>query len=206
MRGKMMNTKAYVSLVLVALVGGIVGGALWSHFLQAREAVAESTDRRKIISAHEFRVVDENGNVLGVLGQYAGNGELSFGRRADPYSVHLDKMGLFCKRDEWSSRFYGYGFFVYQGEKKVPMLSIHAGPEGEYPKILFTDRSYKPRLLLTLHESGAPYVELRDGLFSPRVVLGYTELRDIGTKSSVARDVSSLVLLDRESNVIWSAP
>ena len=201
-----MDKKNYVLLMLVALVGGALGGALWSHFLQEREAVAESTGRRKIISAHEFRVVDEKGNVLGVLGQDGGIGELSFGRRGDPHSVHLDRMGLFCKRDQWSSRFYGYGFFVYHGEKKVPMLSVHAGPEGEYPKILFTDRSYKPRLLLTLHESGAPYVELRDGLFSPRVVLGYTELRDIGTKSSVVREVSSLVLLDRESNVIWSAP
>jgi len=64
-----MNRKQFVSTLLVAVVSAFLGGTLGVWFLMPPSVLAQG-EPQKVIEAQEFRVVDEDGKVLAILGSW----------------------------------------------------------------------------------------------------------------------------------------
>lgn len=62
------------------------------------------------------------------------------------------------------------------------------------------------KAILRLDDAGNPALELYDSEGRIRAVLGTTQLKHPDTGSTEIRAPSSLVLLDEEGKVVWSAP
>jgi len=60
-------------LVVLALVGGFIGGIVSSHFLGDRTVFArEAPEAKEVLVAHEFRLVADDGRILAILGGHPG--------------------------------------------------------------------------------------------------------------------------------------
>jgi uncharacterized protein YneF (UPF0154 family) len=228
-----MNRKQYILLLVIAIIGGVIGGALSSKVLINKKAFAKDKAKRKIIEANEFRVMDEEGNIQAQLREGSFGAYLSFLKirkdivdkigtnelynhvmKDNPSYVYLDNTGLTCKGKKYCSLVSKNGFSFTERlatPSSVPLLHIGDtslywfGFRGDYPGFQLVDREKSCRLLITLHASGEPYIELKDDLLHSRAVLGHAELTD-KTKSTIIRHASSLILFDKDGNVIWSAP
>ena len=63
-----MNRKQYGLMVIVALIGGLMGGLISSHFLPISSVLAEKkSEPAKVIEANEFRLIDKYGNHIASL-------------------------------------------------------------------------------------------------------------------------------------------
>jgi len=73
------------------------------------------------------------------------------------------------------------------------------------PDLYLCDADGKPRASLAVWEDG-PSLRLRDAKGKDRAVLGTTSTKTIKTGVVHQRPESSLVLLDKDGEVLWSAP
>ena len=180
-----MAKRQYVVMLILALVAGVIGGALSSKILWRQAQTPEDLALKKVIVANEIHLVDEHGK---------GRWVLAFSKDGEP-SV------TFVNKDGWAPMAMGvnrHGF---------PFFNMILQPrKGGGPSLTLMDGRMKNRAVLGLWEDGEPYLTLLDRNGQERATLGSTDLRDSLTGSSVRRPCSSLVLFDEEGKIIWSAP
>jgi hypothetical protein len=71
--GKDMRMTRLSFVVMLALLAGLVGGALLSQTQMVKNVLAQESFRpEEFVSAQEFRLVDANGKSLAVLGGHPG--------------------------------------------------------------------------------------------------------------------------------------
>jgi hypothetical protein len=222
-KGGNMNRKQYIFMLILAIIGGLIGGGLSSGFLIGKQAFALDKNKKNIIEANEFRVVDENGNSLGY-----------FGARPDPAQskgkiakLHLGlegqedhewgmwsevtASGLTCESNKIKIGYMYGGFYIHKivNGKTQQSFGIGTPPPwdlSEHIKIKFLDEKSTTRLELGLHKSGQPYLALMGDDGNIRAALGQVELQTKDAGSIISRSPASLVLFDKKGNVIWSTP
>jgi hypothetical protein len=63
-----MKRRQYLLLLALTVVAGLVGGALSNRAFTAKTAIAQETEQhRKVITAEEFRLLDEDGRTRAAL-------------------------------------------------------------------------------------------------------------------------------------------
>jgi hypothetical protein len=173
-----------VTLIL-ALVAGMIGGALWSKFLWRQEETPEDSAMKKVILANEIHLVDHQGKARWVL---------ALSKDGEPSATFVNKDG-------WAPMAMGVN------KNGFPFFNMILQPrKGGGPSLTLMDDRMKNRAVLGLWENGEPYLTLLDRNGQVRATLGSTLLRDSVTGSSVRRPCSSLVLFDENGKIIWSAP
>lgn len=96
------------------------------------------------------------------------------------------------------------GLYVW-GEKGNPRLWLATWDDG-VSRLSLHDQGGRARALLTVQADGSPSLSLRDESTKSRAVLGQATLRTARTGTMERRPAASLVLFDRDANVIWKAP
>jgi hypothetical protein len=180
-----MGKRSYVVMLILALVAGVIGGAVSSKILWRKAQTPVDSGLKKVIVANEIHLVDQNGKARWVLA-FSKNGEPSV---------------TFVNKDGWAPMAMGVN------RNGFPFFNMVLSPQkGGGPSLTLMDGRMKNRAVLGLWEDGEPYLRLLDRNGQVRVTLGSTVLRDSLTGSSVRRPCSSLVLFDEEGKIIWSAP
>ncbi len=180
-----MGKKPYVVMLILALIAGVIGGALSSKIFWRQEGTPEDLELRKVIVANEIHLVDQDGKARWVLA-ISRDGEASV---------------TFVNKDGWAPMAMGVN------RNGLPFFNMILQPgKGAGPSLALMDGGMKNRAVLGLWEDGEPYLRLLDRNGQVRASLGSTVLRDSLTGSSVRRPCSSLVLFDEKGKIIWSAP
>jgi hypothetical protein len=196
-----MSKKQFAIVLLAALIGGIIGGLLSSRFFITKEAYATNGVKQQIITASEFRVIDDTGKIVSSFGE---KGLLIDGGEV---SVKLDSWGL---RIDWNTP--GNRAF----EKAVSQLCPFGFTYTEYSKkevkeldkTLFKFAAEMPNIEIGYDQNEpGPSIRLRDTKQRKlRMVLGPYELIGSKTGSRIIRPTSSIVMFNDQGTVIWQAP
>jgi hypothetical protein len=180
-----MAKSQYMVMLVLALVAGVIGGALSSKILWRQQEIPEDSIMKKVIVANEIHLVDHQGKARWVL---------AFSKDGEPSVTFVNKEG-------WAPMAMGvnrHGF---------PFFNMILQPrKGGGPSLTLMDGRMKNRAVLGLWENGEPHLTLLDRNGQVRATLGSTVIRDSMTGSSVRRPCSSLVLFDEKGKIIWSAP
>jgi hypothetical protein len=172
-------------MLLLALIAGVIGGALSSKILWRWAQTPDDLELKKVIVANEIHLVDDRGKARWVL---------AFSKKGEPSVTFVNKEG-------WAPMAMGIN------KKGFPFFNMVLQPsKGGGPSLALMDGRMKNRAVLGLWEDGEPYLTLLDKNGQVRATLGSTELKDSLTGSRERRPSSSLVLFDEEGKIIWSAP
>jgi len=204
-----MTRKQVWVVGLLALFGGVVGGALACLIVSGPQALAQAGAAQQIVSAQAFHLVDADGNV---------RGRLDFNAQGAPNLSLLDKDGqatigvtpdgqpclLLGRGDSGTAMLTAVQGGIYLGitGQGGGGLTLTAG-DGHVGLILMSGG--KSRAVLSLAPDGSASLTLADKDGKQRAVLGSTELT-IPSGSTEVRPESSLVLFDKDGTVIWQAP
>lgn len=181
-----MRRKQYLLLVVFTVTAGLIGGAVSSQLIVARSAVAQ--DMAKVITAQEFRLLDEEGKLRSI------------------WSVHpvLDIASLlFIDKD--GKR----GIAVMEERLLVPDKDGQTRASISLDGLLVLDKDEKIRA--SVRESGFQVLDedmkIRLSL-SKNVILSWEDKKGktrglIGMKDDAE---SVLLLFDKDGELIWSAP
>jgi hypothetical protein len=97
-------------------------------------------------------------------------------------------------------------FYDAAGKVRVRLdVALVGHPHGN-PRLEFHDAAGKQRALLALGKDGNPSLELAGKTGIPRAVLGATSLETVKTAEVTMRPESSLVLFDKDGELMWKAP
>lgn len=180
-----MAKRQYVVMLILALVAGVIGGALSSKILWRQSQTPEDLELKKVIVANEIHLVDHRGRARWVL---------AFSKEGEPSLTFVNKDG-------WAPMAMGVN------RNGFPFFNMVLQPsKGGGPSLSLMDGSMKNRAVLGLWEDGEPYLTLLDRNGQVRATLGSTEVKNPWTGANVRRPSSSLVLFDEEGKIIWSAP
>ena len=187
--------KAAVQGAACGLMFGLVvliGGRLWHPQVAAAQAKQPAVP--DLVNARRFELVDAAGKVRAVLGlEPDGSPTLDL---FDP----AGRMRAFLKLGPDGSP----GLALCDAAQKLRARMVL--PSDGRPSLELRDAAENSRATLRLTEEGSPYLALRDKAGATRAVLGVTSLETIGTAEVTTRSESSLVLFDKDGNVIWRAP
>jgi len=230
-----MNRKQFIFTVLLALLSGLMGGVLSVWFLAPPSVLAQD-EPPKVIEAQEFRVVDDGGIVRAQLSVSGDEASLTFAHptgdrplleifaRSDPSdSSHIsirdsngeERATLGFNENLKLSHLNLYGPQTTAGTGTPAEVSLHISPDltqllsgGEarvIPEVTLSGAGQFSNISLEVPTDG-PRLSIDNEDLQPRVILGSTRLRNNRTGSTEIRAPSSLVLLDEEGKVVWSAP
>ncbi len=190
-----MNRKDLSIVVIVAVVAGLIGGAVISTLFQTGLVSAqESPKLQKVIMAEEFVVISEPGKGYANL-KASPNGVtlyLSYGDGPNAtISASPDGVLLYLTNTplETSSS----NIVLTLRKDGEAFLSMN-GKRGE------------EQVYLTTGKDGSPFIRLKDVNGRTRTVLGNTSFVHPQTGVVERRPPSSLVLFNEKGNVIWKAP
>ena len=229
-----MNRKQLIFTLLLALLSGLMGGVLSIWFLLPPSVLAQDSPQ-KVIEAQEFRVVDEDGRVRAMLGAkegdvgllirnieerpaaalYVTEGEAGLGlfgsdgtEKATLYVVEDEPVFTLKDGDEKSR----VAILLENGEPRVALYDVEGNSrivlrlsDSSDGGLVLQDDTLRHRLIVGIVEN-EPMLQLYDQKDGLRVTLGTTELKNQATGSTEIRAPSSLVLIDEEGKVVWSAP
>ena len=202
-----MSGKQHIMMLVLALIGGLIGGALSNKVFVNDSVYAENRAKRKIIEADEFRVTDENGEVIARFGR---RGEalpfLMMGKKNDNHQVELSAFGLKYSAKERYTSLSSSGIKFGESIRSHENISLLISNIGEYPSFELMDKKGNSRFIMGLYDNSEPFLALKDDILHVRAVLGYTELKNENKNLTKIRNTSSLVLFDEDGFVIWSAP
>ena len=205
-----MNRKQFLLTLSVAIISGVLGGMLVVWFLMPPSVLAQG-EPQKVIEAREFRVVDEDGGTLAILGQvgsfYKRTGLVLLGSSSLPSAEfvigELGSPDLTMRKDGKTvvalSEFNGVGMLSLS---ELRGFSSHLLPGG----LALHGPNLELMMSLSMEPEKGPSLILYDQDGNVRAALGTTELKNTRTGSTEIRAPSSLVLLDEDGKVVWSAP
>lgn len=203
-----MRRRQYLLLVALAVVSGLVGGALSSRVFLAKpaaaqdspppiddmlkEAVKELILYTKVISAEGFRLVKDGKEF----------GRFAVSSNGVPELVLLDKNGserVILKIGAGLSAGLDLGGKPSSGHR----TGLYVSSDGSPGLYLCGKDSFIPRIKIGMLSDSMPAITLYDEKFKPRATLGRVELKS--TSTGAVRSEYSLVLFDKDGEVIWSA-
>jgi hypothetical protein len=191
-----MKYKQFLWLTVVALVGGMLGGFISGRVFDSRviAAPAGNAETGQSIAAREFRVIDDQGNVAGVL----------------------DATGLRVMQDNMMGLFNAAGMLVYEtteSEKnklRIEIIVEETGGKTDFYSTpvfeLYDKVSVSPRLKMTLDESEEPSIRLQDTNAVPRVLIGEGRRFDGETATGKSSGLHAIQLINNQGHAVWSAP
>lgn len=181
-----MARKQYIVMLALALIGGVIGGALSSKFWLLRTVkTPEDAELRKVIVANEIHLVDYEGKDRWVL---------ALSKEGEPSVTFVNKNG-------WAPMAMGVN------KDGFPFFNMILDPSKRGgPTLILMDSAMKNRALLGLRKDGEPYLTLLDKNGQIRATLGSIELKNPLTGSREKRPSSSLVFFDEDGKIIWCAP
>jgi len=184
-----MSQKQFLLTLLVATFSAFLGGTFGIWFLMPQSVLAQD-EPQKVITAQEFRVVDDEGTV-----------QARFFMKEMTQKPYLEIYGD-DKKHEFSLSSDGFAFSL----DNWPRLKLELF--GGEPLLTFRHRkTTHSRVTLGFWPNrNEPSLNLYDEVGNLRVALGPTELKNTRAGSTEIRAPSSLVLFDEEGKVVWSAP
>lgn len=156
-----MKNKQPLFIILLAAFAGFAGGFISSQIFQTKPAFAEKgLSHQKVVTAEEFRVIDQDGKILGCFG--------TPGYLPD----------IFPKKDA--------------SQAAVPQLRL--GRETGF------------QIILSAGGDAGSKIIMKDKKNITRVAIGNMEFHIRQTQVTHRRQVSSIVLFNRQGGFLWSAP
>lgn len=183
-----MTRKQYLLMILLALVAGLIGGALSSQLFTIQSAFAEKALKpQKLVVAEEFRLVDKKGNNIARLHEGRNGPELFMGRHESVYTSISDKKIKIALGNTW----------VFHAEAS----NLYTRSPGGVVEI--NSQEPGPHITLTQcrSEIGGTKKE-----WQASSTLGCTDLVTKKSGTKITRSAASLVLFDGKGNLIWSTP
>ena len=185
-----MKRKQYIALVVLTVVSGILGGAVTSYLLTANLAIAQTDKKLDYIEAKSIKA-----DVI-MSDAIVGSGFLLTG---DP-----GRLELF-------------------GEKARIFLGIMGSEERSFPTMTISDSQKNPRLLISdggislidsqrkiririSENEGRPSISVRDEDGKAGTVIGCANLKTTATGSVEQRSEASIIILNKEGDVVWQYP
>lgn len=175
-----------LSVVMVGVLSGALGGVLFSAHLASAQKEADHT---RVVIAEEMRIVDKRGRTMAKIssGERGGRLTLLDGRGRVRVMAGIDDLGetflSFHGRDGEFRLILGTWL---EGEPRIVILDedqekrVALGFQGgSGPALRFTDSGGNPRLQANLGEEGDPTIVLMDGAQRVRAQLGFTEENDL---------------------------
>ena len=229
-----MSKNQFLLILSVAIISAFLGGMLGVWFLMPPSVLAQD-EPQKVIEAQEFRVVDEEGKEFAMLGVIEGDVGLLMrnveGRPAAALVVNEGRAGLHLYGSDGTQKATlniaddEPVFTLMDGDENSRVAILLENGE---PRIALYDLEGKSRIVLRLSDSSGgglvlqddnlrhrlivgiaenePMLQFYDQEDGLRVALGTTELKNQATGSTEIRAPSSLVLIDEDGKVVWSAP
>ena len=133
-----MKSKQFVVLVMVAFIGGIVGGFVSNQLGSIGQVFAQGDKKPKIIEANEFRVVDDKGKILAAFKCYENKSPAYasldfFGSKRGkitPINIRLRSKGLSVHGDYFHTDYKAEGMNVSTNPGSETEKTIFAGMHG----------------------------------------------------------------------------
>jgi len=175
-----MNQKQFVLTLSVAIISGFLGGTLGVWFLMPPSVLVQG-EPQNVITAEEFRVVDDEGNTLATLGS-----SLTLTSKDGMAEVRIN-TGLLDFSDLLE---------LQRPSPHPPTHTLLLQPGG----ITLRNKGWR----VSKFSSGS--LELYDSEERIRAVLGSTLLKNPDTGFADIGPPSSLILYDEDGKVVWSAP
>ena len=176
-----MNQKQFLLTLLLAIISAFLGGTLGVWFLMPQSVLVQDGPQN-VITAEEFRVVDDEGNTLATLGESL---TLTSKDGMREVRIHTD-------------------LFDFSGLES-------AGTGLQLPPLTHTlllqpsQITLRKKGRMVTHLSAAS-LELYDSEGRERAVLGTTLLKNPDTGFAEFGAPSSLILSDEDGKVVWWAP
>lgn len=205
-----MRKGHFAVICFLAFTGGIVGGLISNWIFQLDYATAKTKKISDVIEAKEFRVVDDDGKIMGYFGSKGNLCVLSIEDKTkdDLTSIELSYLGLKATHETpnywkyakaqtsitfWGFEYVEYSKYEYQKMQKQPLQGLF-------------DRRYNISIGENHGKAAGPCIQLYDSGYRLRAALGTIENIQAKTDSIIQRPTSSLVLYNESGNVIWEAP
>lgn len=132
-----MNKTNFCLCLVIALLGGLIGGFLSERVFNNSIAFAKDNKSQKVIEANEFRIVDKNGKIVAVFKsipskRYSNQNKepvpevatLDFISQSREYDIRLTQDGLWMECDEGNSYLSPLGLLT---NSKVNGISVKIG-------------------------------------------------------------------------------
>ncbi len=178
-----MKTRKNLLMIISVIFASLIGGALINVVFMTQTSVAQvGKTPEKVISAQEFRLVNASGKTRATLAVGALGG------------VTLNFYDL----DNKSRAVLGLS------ANGSPSLKLSNGGALE-----LRDERDRVRSKIVMLSDGSPSIRLFDEVGNSRAIIGSINLENPETariSSLEKRPESSLVLLDKDKKVVWSAP
>ena len=192
-----MSKKQYSFIVVLAFVGGLVGGVVSNQLLLSQPAHAEKKAQpSKVIEAEEFRVVDKDGR-----------------KRAQLMLTELDSPALIFSDENELIRLQmqlvpkGFPVLWFRDANGLLKASLTLRPTGD---VLFTlgakESIVKENTAEIFVGKAGAKVSLYDDNGKLRTVLGSTTFRERKRGTIKKRSLSSLVLFNNIGDVVFQTP
>lgn len=206
-----MTKKQFAVVLLVALLGGLAGGAI-SDRLAVADAPKDIT--AGTIEAQRIRLIDPAGNPGIFMSADTQGSMIAFLTREGNISLTIDtlktsagpNLTMYSPAGKTRLSIGVPGETTYltlydQREKK----RIHLTAAQDWALIAVADKSGTPRCSLGAR-NGAPNLTLYDKAGQQRATLGVTDLDHLNTGSTETRAESSLVLFNEKGKVLRALP
>jgi hypothetical protein len=192
-----MGKKQYSFIVVLAFVGGLVGGVVSNQLLLNQPAHAEKKAQpSKVIEAQEFRVVDQDGR-----------------KRAQLMLTEVDSPALILSDENELIRLQmqlvpkGFPVLWFRDANGLLKASLTLRPTGDVLLTLGAKESIvkENTAEIFVGKAGAN-VSLYDDNGKLRTVLGSTTFRERKRGMTKRRSLSSLVLFNNIGEVVFQTP
>ncbi len=190
----MKSPLQFTAILLVALIGGLIGGVLSSQMFSGRVAFATSDTHLKEVWAEGFVLVDKSGMPRAALSsddKGVSTFKMGFGKSA---YLNIEQSANFANISVGSNG----KQTVYVGFNKVfNEAGITFTPAGIGSPV---------RLHIGSDNEGSPFIQLRDKNNNSRLSIGKTELEDITSGSIETRSEGSIVIFNKHRKVVRTLP
>jgi hypothetical protein len=184
-----MNTKQHTLTVFLALIAGLAGGVISSQFLVEQPVVVEKTVQpRKVVTAEEFQLVDEEKKTRATL-------KLDAHRRTSLSLINEE--GVAVAKLESSKDGSSLTLSDQHGRDRIWLMASEVLGEAY---LYMVDYLGMPRCVLHADKNGKSYLYMNDPNRVPRISFG---VEADGTPSIEVKDK---VLLNEKGDVLWSEP
>jgi hypothetical protein len=231
-----MNRKQYLLMLILALIGGVIGGALSSKVFIDTQVFAQDKNKKRVIEAEEFRVVDREGIICARLMSETEEGSETTAILELLKESHVSdgiRLVASSKKCEISLRSLNNTFYISTEKYGSSMCLFSEMDEYQNNIFLFTGGGKNGNARLSLDRFYLPYLGkgaiFGKGLDIPQTIEidvnsdctpslalhdKYNKTRCVlgqtelidKTGSRIIRPPSSLVLFDKNGHVKWSAP
>ena len=195
-----MSKKQFFLMLLVALIGGMIGGALSGKVFTQREALAKG---QKMIEANVIRLLDHDGK-LGAV--YSWDGIQFFDEKQDE-KLDLTKQGLVFTRFDSESKIKEQSYFSpYEGIRiSTPHGFFSVFGSSAFPWGIRMHEKHQADKINIVIEDGEP--SIRVGNPTGRgTIIGYAKIKAKKSGEEITKSASSITMVDADGKVIWSAP